>query len=106
MLRYIKVAPYAEELRIVQPVVSASKTGFYPGVRSDMGIVRFRGTGFSYAASTRGSHDLLFAPEDEGEITNGKVGHALLRHWWPEQWGPAPLVDSPHLAAHDPVKAR
>ena len=97
VLRYVSVAPYAEELRIVQPVVSASKTGFYPGVRNDMGIVRFRGTGFTYAACTRGSDDTLFAPEDEGEVTNGRIGHLLLRHWWPEDAGPAPVADSPYL---------
>lgn len=96
-LRYLRVAPYAEELHLVQELVTASKTGFSPGVRADAGIVRFGSAGFTYAVATRRSSDRLFAPEDESEVALGLVGRFLTEYWWPAEAGPAPLVDTPYL---------
>ena len=106
VLRYVKVMPYAEEFREVQPVVSATKTGFHPGVRSDTGIVRFNGGGFTFAASTRGSRDRLFSSEDEGEIANGLIGRLLTEYWWPARSGPVPVIDSPYVRQCDTHEAR
>lgn len=99
--RYMRVTPYWRELGQTPEIVVANKTGFFIGTRVDAGIVRFPGgNGFTYCVVNDKSADESFLPDAEGDITNGLIGAAILRHWWPEELGPVPL--SPRTPNRDP----
>jgi beta-lactamase class A len=91
--RYLDVNPYAQELSTAAPVEVAAKTGFYTGTRVDMGALFLaNGVTIAYCVASSGSDDSSFAPENEGAVTNGLVGRELVKHWWPQDAGPPPLL--------------
>lgn len=91
--RFMRVTPYWRELGQTPEIVVANKTGFFIGTRVDAGIVRFpSGTGFTYCVVNDKSDDQTFLPDAEGDVANGRIGAAILRHWWPESLGPVPLA--------------
>jgi beta-lactamase class A len=95
--RFMRVTPYWRELGQIPEIIVANKTGFFIGTRVDAGIVRFPGgSGFTYCVVNDKSADESFLPDAEGDVANGRIGVEILRHWWPEQLGPAPL-SPPHL---------
>jgi beta-lactamase class A len=101
-MRYTLANPYARELGLAAPLTVASKTGFFTGTRVDTGIVRFGpGGGFVYAVANHEASDTSFLPEAEGAVVNGLVGRALIKHWWPADAGPAPVVPTPYQVARE-----
>ena len=96
--RYYQNHPYIWELDTEQhPLRVASKTGFHPGTRCDIGIVTMvGGESFAYAAMTSGSTDASMGPEAEGAVTNGLLGRVLLEHWWPTLGPEPPILPSPY----------
>ena len=66
--RYVAHNPYAREFGQAAPAVAiAAKTGFYYGLRTDVGVVFAAGEpAIAYAVMTEGGSDHTFAPEAEG----------------------------------------
>jgi beta-lactamase class A len=94
-IRYVQVMPYWRDLGQTPMIITATKTGFFPGTRVDSGIVRFsQGGGFTFCVMNHGSSDETFVAESEGAVINGLVGKALLEHWWPADAGPVPVLES------------
>jgi beta-lactamase class A len=90
--RFMRVTPYWRELGQTPEIIVANKTGFFIGTRVDAGIVRFPdGGGFTFCVVNDKSDDETFLPDAEGDVTNGLIGAAILRHWWPDHLGPVPL---------------
>jgi len=90
--RHYQLNPYANELGKPTQLTVASKTGFFGGIRVDMGIVRWANGGFTYACSAHDSDDLAFSCSAEPAMALGKVGQLLLQHYWPESAGQIPLA--------------
>lgn len=64
-----------------QEVVICSKTGFYPGLRSEAGVVLECGVPeLGYAVVASGSADLEMGPESEPAIACGRVGVAVSQY--------------------------
>jgi beta-lactamase class A len=84
--RYLNYNPYAQERGLAQDITVANKTGFYPGVGVDIGIVRLpEEVTIAYAVAAHGARDLSRSDETESSVTNGLVGRALVRYWWPRE---------------------
>jgi beta-lactamase class A len=67
----------------------ASKTGSVPGCRTEVGVVSLPdGSEFAYAVMADDLADTTMSALSEGDELLGRVGAALLRHWWP---GPRPV---------------
>lgn len=67
----------------------ASKTGSVPGCRAEVGVVSLPdGSEFAYAVMADDLADTTMSALSEGEELLGRVGAAMLRHWWP---GPRPV---------------
>ena len=94
--RYFHWNPYAEEFGLEADQISiASKTGFFPGVRSDVGVVSLpNGSQIAYAVLTENGEDHSHNAENEGSIIVGLIGKRLLEHWWPAGHGDPPLVET------------
>lgn len=72
--RYIPYNPYARELNVSQDIVVANKTGFYTGVRCDVGYLFLPQGKFIYSVLAKDSEDKSFSPENEAAITLGRIG--------------------------------
>jgi beta-lactamase class A len=91
--RYLDLNPYASELGVQRPLEVASKTGFSPGTRVDVGALFLPDdVTIAYCVASSGSDDSSFAPENEAAVVNGLVGRELVRRWWPRGSGPPPLL--------------
>ncbi len=98
--RYMQVEPFWRELNQVPKIRVSCKTGFFMGTRVDAGIVRFNGGGgFVYSVFNNECEDKTFLPEAEGDVINGLVGLAILKHWWPKDQGEPPVVKPSTLGA-------
>jgi beta-lactamase class A len=94
--RYIDFNPYAEELKLEEEVMVASKTGFFTGTRVDAGALFLpEGRTICICVMSHEGKDHSFAPENEGAVVNGLVGRLLLEHWWPD--GEPPQLDSAYV---------
>jgi beta-lactamase class A len=83
--RYLKVNPYARELKVQPEVGAALKTGFFPGTRVDAGILTLADSvDVAYCVAANGSADPTIAPESEPAVVNGLIGKLLVEYWWPE----------------------
>lgn len=91
--RYMQVEPFWRELNQIPRIRVSCKTGFFMGTRVDAGIVRFNGGGgFAYSVFNNECADKTFLSEAEGDVINGLLGSAILKHWWPKDQGDPPLV--------------
>jgi beta-lactamase class A len=79
--RYLPFNPYAEDLRLEQPIAVMNKSGFYLGVRVDAAIVRTPEATFVIATMTEESRDRSFRPEHEGNLLNASVARLVFDAW-------------------------
>lgn len=75
--RYMPYTIYSRDLNIESLVTMAHKTGYTPGVRTDVGEVVIRGRAFVYGVFTKGCADSSMHFENEGSVFAGKVGKIL-----------------------------
>jgi beta-lactamase class A len=101
--RYFQWNPYAEEFGLAAEQISvASKTGFFPGVRSDVGVISLpNGSQIAYAVLTEDGDDHSHNVENEGSIIVGMIGKRLLEHWWPADHGVPPTGESAATRLYD-----
>jgi beta-lactamase class A len=94
--RYFQWNPYAEEFGLAaEQIAVASKTGFFPGVRSDVGVISLPdGSQVAYAVLTENGEDHSHNVENEGSIIVGMIGKRLLEHWWPADHGDPPTAET------------
>jgi beta-lactamase class A len=95
--RYFDYNRSRKELGLSEDFKVACKTGVFPGVRTDAGIVDTPAGRFVYCSMTDGSKDLTDAVESEGSITNGRLGRLLLEYWWPAAAARKALLPSRYL---------
>ncbi len=79
--RYLPFNPYAEDLRLGQPIAVMNKSGFYLGVRVDAAIVRAPQVTFVIATMTEESRDRSFRAEHEGNLLNASVARIVFDAW-------------------------
>lgn len=75
--RYISYNPYAKELNMKQDVNVANKTGFFTGVRCDVGYLFLPEGKYAYSILTKDCADESFDIDNEASIFVGKVGKAI-----------------------------
>lgn len=91
--RYFDYSPWAAELGTPQRLEVANKTGGFPGIWVDVGVVFMPGNeSFGFCAMNQNSTDTSVAAEHEGVVVNGLVGRAILQHWWRGE--DAPVLES------------
>jgi beta-lactamase class A len=97
--RYLKVNPYARELKMEPEVGASLKTGFFPGTRVDAGVLTLSGTvKVAYCVAAHGSTDLTIAPEATPAVVNGLIGKLLVEYWWPDSGSTGTLPTAYTLA--------
>ncbi|NGM85262.1 serine hydrolase [Paenibacillus sp. 7124] len=75
--RYLDHNPYATDLNMEQGVKIMNKTGFFPGVRCDVGLIELVGKHYAYAVLSDNCADLSFHMENEASMLIGKIGRIL-----------------------------
>jgi beta-lactamase class A len=82
--RYLNFNPYAHDLGMSQDIGVYNKTGFFPGTGVDIGAITLPNeVKLAYAMVAHEAQDTSIADETEVSVTNGLLGRALVRHWWP-----------------------
>lgn len=75
--RYLPYNPYAKELSVKQDIQVANKTGFYMGVRCDVGYLFMTEGKFAFSVLTKDCTDSSFNSDNEGSVFVGKVGKSI-----------------------------
>jgi beta-lactamase class A len=106
--RYFRWNPYAEEFGLESDRISvASKTGFFPGVRTDVGLVSLPNRQqIAYAVFTENGSDESHNSENEGSVVVGLIGRKIIEHWWPAAYGEPPTIQTAATRALDERLAR
>lgn len=86
--RLLDYDPVEVDLGRDQPLAVACKTGAIDGTRADVGLLRFTDTAVSYAVMTEQSTDAAMYPDQEGMLTNARVGQLLVQNFWNAQSQP------------------
>lgn len=72
--RYIPYNPYAKEVSVKQDIQIANKTGFFTGVRCDVGYLFLPSGTYIYSVLTKDCTDESFLAENEGTVFVGNIG--------------------------------
>jgi len=76
--RYLDYNQYAQDLSLPQEITVANKTGFFPGFRGDVAIMRAASRTIVIAAFAEGLDDLTLQVEHAGAQALGRVGRFVV----------------------------
>lgn len=79
--RYLPYNQYAGDLGLAEEISVANKTGFFPGFRGDVAIVRAGDADFVIALFAENCRDMSFQVDHETAICMGKIGKLLVEHF-------------------------
>lgn len=83
--RYLCYNQYAKDLGLIEEISVASKTGFFPGFRGDVAIIRTGTIDLVIALFAENCRDKSFQIEHESAICIGKIGKKLIEYLVAEQ---------------------
>jgi len=92
--RYLPYNPYAADPGEAATLRIANKTGFFPGFRGDVGLLKFSGKAVVFAALAAGGTDRTFASESSTARRFGKVGQVIWAYFGTGAWGSCLMTDS------------
>ncbi|WP_099355236.1 serine hydrolase [Fredinandcohnia onubensis] len=78
--RYIPYNPYAKELGVTQDIQIANKTGFFMGVRCDVGYIFIKNKQYVFTVFSKNCADRAFNPENEAAVLIGKLGKEIFSY--------------------------
>jgi len=76
--RYTEYNQYANDLGLSQEIVFANKTGFFPGFRADIAIIRLPSRTIVMAAFAEDLEDMSFRVEHSGAQALGRIGRCVI----------------------------
>jgi beta-lactamase class A len=79
--RYSGYNQYAKDLGMTQAIEVANKTGFFPGFRGDVAIMRLQEKNIVIAAFAEGLADKTFNVDHDGAKVFGEIGRYVLRQF-------------------------
>lgn len=100
--RYIDYHRSRKELGLGDDLVIACKTGVFPGVRADAGLVFAPAATIAYCAMSEASSDRTDAVENEASVAIGKIGRLVVDYWWPAAADAGALMGSAYLSRPGP----
>lgn len=79
--RYLPYNQYAKDLGLAEEISVANKTGFFPGFRGDVAIIRAGTADYVIALFAENCRDLSFQVDHETAICMGKIGRLLVEYF-------------------------
>jgi beta-lactamase class A len=79
--RYLPYNQYARDLGLTENLSVANKTGFFPGFRGDVAIIRAGDADFVIALFAENCRDTSFQVDHEAAICMGRIGKAVVEHF-------------------------